>query len=48
MSRALIAAATALAILAAGAPARAQTNTGQISGTVRDSQGACCRVSWSP
>ena len=39
MSRALIAAATALAILAAGVPARAQTNTGQISGTVRDSQG---------
>ena len=39
MSRALIATATALAVLAVGAPARAQTNTGQISGTVRDSQG---------
>jgi Carboxypeptidase regulatory-like domain len=39
MRRALFAAATALAILVAGASARAQTNTGQISGTVRDSQG---------
>ncbi len=39
MSRALIAAATALAILAAGAPAGAQTNTGEIRGTVRDSSG---------
>jgi hypothetical protein len=29
-------------LLGLGAGAGAQTNTGQISGTVRDTQGACC------